>query len=232
MGFCLLYLPLLDPQARTAAHTDLLDRAQHLLQADLHLPGFESSVQAQKEYCRLKVAVREQSANPLQNTSTCFFVCVHAAFTMQKSLSTNLALGEQASLQEISSQQVAFAAAFLLLHLWTSCDWYAQQGTAHNMISCSGKGSKIPQRVLPTGCSLSSPVTSLDGTYHRQLQVTMRKHDAFLTSVRLLFCRTVLSGDSGALDFLEHLLLIFQYPKHSSFDNLNWVTSRPQLASQ
>jgi len=109
MGFCLLYLPLPDPQARTAAHTDLLDRAQHLLPAGLHLPGFESSVQAQKEYCRLKVAVREQSASPLQNISTCFFACAHAAVTMQKSLSTNLALGEQASLQEISSQQVAFA---------------------------------------------------------------------------------------------------------------------------
>ena len=109
MGFCLLYLPLPDPQARTAAHTNLLDHAEHLLPADLHLPGFESSVQAQKEYCRLKVAVRERSASPLQNTSTCFFVCVHAAVTMQKSLSTNLALGEQASLQEISSQQVAFA---------------------------------------------------------------------------------------------------------------------------
>ncbi len=109
VGFCLLYLPLPDPQARTAAHTDLLDRAQHLLPADLHLPGFESSVQAQKEYCRLKVAVREQSASPLQNISTCFFACAHAAVTMQKSLSTNLALGEQASLQEISSQQVAFA---------------------------------------------------------------------------------------------------------------------------
>ncbi len=176
------------PQARIAAHTDLLDRAQHLLLADLHLPGFESSVQAQKEYCRLKVAVREQSASPLQNTSTCFFVCVHAAVTMQNSLSRNLALGEQASLQEISSQQVTFAAPCLLLHLCTGCDWYAQQGTAHNMISCSGKGqswSKIPQPVLPTGCSLSYLVTSLDGTYQRQLQVTTRKHDASLTSVRL-----------------------------------------------
>lgn len=143
--FCLLYLPLPDPQARTATHTSLLDRAQHLLPADLHLPGFVSSVQAQKEFCRLQVAVREQSASPLQNTSTCFFVCVHAVVTMQKTLSTNLALGEQASLQEISSQQVDFAAPYLLLLLWTGCDWYAQQGTAHNMISCSGKGSKLVQ---------------------------------------------------------------------------------------
>ena len=145
VGFCLLYLPLPDPQARTAAHTNLLDRAQHVLPADLHLPGFVSSVQAQKECCRLQVAVREQSASPLQDISTCLFVCVHAAVTMQKSLSTNPGLGEQASLQEISSQQVAFAALYLLLHLWAGCIWYAQQGTAHNVNSCRRKGSKLVQ---------------------------------------------------------------------------------------
>jgi len=145
VGFCLLYLPLPDPQARTAAHTNLLDHAEHLLPADLHLPGFVSSVQAQKEYCRLQVAIREQLANPLQSTSTCFCVRVHAAVAMQKSLSTNLALGVQASLQETSSQQVAFAAPYLLLHLWTDCDWHAQEGIAHNMISCSGRGSKLVQ---------------------------------------------------------------------------------------
>ena len=145
VGFCLLYLPPPDPQARTAAQTNLLVRAQHLFPADLQWPGSVSSVQAQKGCCRLQVAVREQSASPLQDISTCFFVCIHAAVTMQKSLSTNLALGEQASLQEISSQQVAFAGLYLLLHLWTGCIWYARQGFAHNVISCRGKGSKLVQ---------------------------------------------------------------------------------------
>lgn len=48
---------------------------------------------------------------------------------------------------------------------------------------------------------------------------------------------SVRSPESGALDFLEHLLLICRHPKHSSFDNfdvvpISDVTSRPQLADQ
>ncbi len=79
-------------------------------------------------------------------------------------------------------------------------------------------GPRYPSLCFPLGAACPIPLPHLMAlNTQRQLQVTTRKHDASLTSVRLLFCRTALSGqpDSGALDFLEHLLLI-SISKHSS----------------